>query len=267
MPIALNDWVYQNLIIMTNYPTNISNSQWQVISKFVDVKRARKYALREVINAILYMVKTGCQWRLLPADFPKWQMVFYYFNTWKKQGVWKQLHDEIVKRTRLKAGRKAYPTAGIIDSQSVKGTLVSSQSSGYDAGKKIKGIKRHIVVDTIGLVLAVVIHSASVQDRGGAVFAIERMKQKWKSIKLVFADGGYTGELIKAIKGQFRITLEIIKRNEQHAFKILPKRWIVERTFAWIDTNRRNSKYYERLDDTGVAMVYIASMRVMLNRL
>lgn len=252
---------------MTNYSTNISNSQWQVISKFVDSKRIRKYDLREVINAILYLVKTGCQWRLLPSDFPKWQMVFYYFNTWKKQGIWKQVHDELVKMTRKKAGRQASPTAGIIDSQSVKGTLVSCQSKGYDAGKKIKGIKRHILVDTLGLVLAVLIHSASVQDRSGATLVIACMKQQWKRIKIIFADGGYTGELIKDIKRQFKITLEIIKRNELHAFKILPKRWIVERTFAWIDANRRNSKYYERLDDTGAAMVQIASMRVMLNRL
>ena len=119
----------------------------------------------------------------------------------------------------------------------------------------------------MGLVLAVIIHSASIQDRGGAVFAIECLKQKWKNIKTIFADGGYSGELIKDIKQQFKITLEIIKRNELHVFKILPKRWIVERTFAWIDANRRNSKYYERLDDTGTAMVYISSMRVMLNRL
>lgn len=252
---------------MTNYSTNITNSQWKVISKFVDSKRARKYALRDVLNAILYLVKTGCQWRLLPADFPKWQAVFYYFNIWKKRGIWKQLHDALVKMTRLKSGKKAYPTAGIIDSQSVKGTLVSSQSNGYDAGKKVKGIKRHIVVDTIGMVLAVVIHSASVQDRSGAAVSIERMKQKWKRIKILFADGGYSGELIKIIKRQFRINLEIIKRNELHTFKILPKRWIVERTFAWIDTNRRNSKYYERFDETGVAMVHLSSIRLMLNRL
>lgn len=252
---------------MTNYSTNISNSQWQVISKFVDSKRIRKYDLREVINAILYLVKTGCQWRLLPADFPKWQMVFYYFNSWKKKEIWKQVHDELVKLTRKKAGRKPSPTAGIIDSQSVKATLVSCQSKGYDAGKKIKGVKRHILVDTLGLVLAVIIHSASVQDRSGAVLAIECMIKQWKRIKLIFADGGYSGALIKSIKQQYKITIEIIKRNELHQFKILPKRWIVERTFAWIDAHRRNSKYYERLDDTGTAMVHIASMRVMLNRL
>lgn len=252
---------------MTNYPTNISNSQWKIISKFLDAKRSRKYDLREIVNAILYMVKTGCQWRMLPADFPSWTIVYYYFATWKKKGLWKQIHDKLVEDTRINAGKKRQPTAGIIDSQTVKGTLVSCESRGYDAGKKIKGIKRHILVDTLGLVLGVVIQSASVQDRKGAIMVVECLSEKWNKIIKIFADGGYSGGLIEVIKKQYKITLEIIKRSELHLFKILPKRWIVERTFAWIDTHRRNSKYYERLDNTGIAMVYIASIRIMLSRL
>lgn len=252
---------------MTNYPTNISNSQWQVISKFFDLQRSRKYDLREIVNAILYLVKTECQWRMLPTDFPKWSIVYYYFNTWKKKGLWEQIHDSLVTVTRLKAGKKAQPTAGIIDSQSVKTTLVSCQSKGYDAGKKIKGIKRHILVDTMGLVLAVVIQSASVQDRVGAAAVIRCLTRKWKKIVKIFADGGYCGKVIEDIKKQFNITLEIVKRTELHVFRILPKRWIVERTFAWIDVHRRNAKYYERLDDTGIVMVQIAAIRIMLNRL
>lgn len=145
--------------------------------------------------------------------------------------------------------------------------MVSSESRGYDAGKKIKGIKRHILVDTLGLVLGVVIQGASVQDRSGAIPVIECLVEKWNKIIKIFADGGYSGGLIEAVKKQYRITVEIVKRTELHLFKILPKRWIVERTFAWIDTHRRNSKYYERLNDTGVAMVHIASIRIMLNRL
>lgn len=252
---------------MTNYPTNMRNSQWQVISKFLDVKRIRKYDLQEIVNAILYIVKTGCQWRMLPADFPSWTIVYYYFNTWKVKGLWKQIHDQMIEDTRLKTGKKRQPTAGIIDSQTVKGTMVSSESRGYDAGKKIKGVKRHIIVDTLGLVLGVVIQSASIQDRKGAVSVVECLSAKWNKIVKIFADGGYSGGLIETIKKQYKITLEIIKRSEMHLFKILPKRWIVERTFAWIDTHRRNSKYYERLDNTGVAMVHIASIRIMLNRL
>jgi len=252
---------------MTNYPTDLSNSQWQVISKFLDLKRSRKFDLREIVNGILYLVKSGCQWQMLPRDFPNWPMVYYYFNTWKKTGLLEKIHESLVKKIRKKAGKKPQPTAGIIDAQSVKNTLVNCESKGFDAGKKIKGIKRHIIVDTMGLVLAVVIQSASIQDRDGSKEVIERLTLKYKGVVKIFADGGYRGKLIAWAKEQFNIDLEIVKRNEQHLFKILPKRWIVERTFSWIDTNRRNSKFYERLDNTGVAMVHLSAIRLMLNRL
>ena len=156
---------------------------------------------------------------------------------------------------------------GIIDAQNVKNTLVSSENKGFDAGKKVKGIKRHIIVDTLGLVLAVAIQSASVQDRDGAVEVIEKLCESWKKIIKIFADGGYRGQLITTIKTKFKIQLEIIKRNQLHQFKVLPKRWIVERTFAWIDTNRRCSKNYERLNDTNVAIVQLASIRTILNKI
>jgi putative transposase len=148
----------------------------------------------------------------------------------------------------------------------VKSTLVSSQDKGFDAGKKIKGIKRHIIVDTLGLILAVVIQSASVQDRDGAVSVINKLMENWRRVIKIFADGGYGGKLIGKVKDMFKIELEIIKRDELHTFKILPKRWIVERTFSWIDTNRRNSKNYERLNNTSVAMVHISAIRIMMNR-
>ncbi len=252
---------------MSDYPTNLSNSQWQSISKFLDLKRIRKFDLREVVNGILYLVKTGCQWRMLPKCFPNWPMIYYYFNSWKASGLIEKIHESLVKRIRKEAGRKKQPSAGIIDAQSVKTTLVSSESKGFDAGKKIKGIKRHIIVDTLGLVLAVVIHSAAIQDRDGSKEVIRKLSFKWKKIIKIFADGGYRGQLIDWVKQRFKIELEIIKRNELHLFKILPKRWVVERTFSWIDTNRRNSKFYERLDNTGVAMVHLSSIRIMLNRL
>lgn len=251
---------------MTNYPTNVSNSQWQIISKFLDIKRNRKYDLREIINGILYLVKTGCQWRMLPGDFPQWQLVYYYFSVWKNNGVLEQIHESLVEKIRKQQGKNEEPTVGIIDAQSVKNTLVSSQSKGFDAGKKIKGVKRHIIVDTLGLILAVVIQSASVQDRDGATDVIDKLMESWKKIIKIFADGGYRGKLIDTVKSKFKITLEIIKRDELHIFKILPKRWIVERTFSWIDTNRRNSKNYERLDQTSEAMVHLSAIRIMLNR-
>jgi len=251
---------------MTNHSTNLSDNQWQFISKNLDLARSRKYELREIVNSILYLVKTGCQWRLLPGDFPKWQIVYYYFSVWKNNETIEIIHESLVEKTRKQKGKSEEPSVGIIDAQSVKNTLVSSENKGFDAGKKIKGIKRHIIVDTLGLVLAVVVQSASVQDRDGAVDVVNKMLESWKKIIKIFADGGYRGQLIKTIKTTFKIELEIIKRNELHTFKILPKRWIVERTFAWIDTNRRNSKNYERLNNTSVAMVHLSAIRIMLNR-
>ena len=251
---------------MTSYPTNVSDSQWQIISKYLDVERNRKYELREIVNAILYLVKTGCQWRMLPGDFPQWTIVYYYFSVWKQNGILEQIHECLVEKIRKQRNKKEEPSVGIIDAQSVKSTLVSSQDKGFDAGKKIKGIKRHIIVDTLGLILAVVIQSASVQDRDGAISVINKLTENWKKIIKIFADSGYRGELIAKVQTRFKIELEIIKRNELHTFKVLPKRWIVERTFAWIDTNRRNSKNYERLNNTSVAMVHLAAIRIMLNR-
>src|SRR5215210_7246929 len=249
---------------MTNYPTNVSDSQWQIISKYLDKERNRKYDLREIVNGILYLVNTGCQWRMLPRDFAPWKTIYYYFSKCKKGGIFEVIHESLVEKVRVMQGKKEEPTVGIIDAQSVKNTLVSSEDKGFDAGKKTKGIKRHIIVDTLGLVLAVVIQSASVQDRDGAVDVVSKLCESWKRVVKIFADGGYRGQLINTIKTKFKIELEIIKRNELHTFKILPKRWIVERTFAWIDTNRRNSKNYERLNNTSVAMVHLSAIRIML---
>jgi putative transposase len=250
---------------MTSYPTNVSNSQWQIISKFLNTARNRKYSLREILNAIFYLVKTGCQWRMLPSDFAHWKIVYYYFSTWKKRGILSDIHEALVEKIRKANGKQEEPSVGIIDAQSVKNTLVSCEDKGFDAGKKIKGIKRHIIVDTLGLILCVVIQSASVQDRNGGIEVIERLVESWKKIVKIFADGGYNGTLISKIKERFKIKLEIIKRGEQHKFQVLPKRWIVERTFAWLDTNRRNAKHYERLNDTGEAMVHLAAIRFMSN--
>ncbi len=251
---------------MTNYPTDLSNSQWEVISKYLDTQRSRKYALRQIVDAILYLVKTGCQWRMLPHDFPNWKIVYYYFSRWKKDLVIEHIHEMLVEKIRVQDSRNEEPTVGIIDAQSVKNTLVSSESRGFDAGKKVKGIKRHIIVDSLGLILAVVIQSGCTQDRDGAVEVVEKLVESWRKIIKIFADSGYRGAIIEKIKHRFKITVEIIKRTEQHLFKVLPKRWIVERTFAWIETNRRNAKYYERLNDTGVAMVQLSAIRIMLNR-
>jgi len=251
---------------MTNYPTNLSDSQWQYISIYLDTNRNRKYPLREIVNAILYVVKSGCQWRMLPGDFAPWKLVYYYFDTWKKSETFELINDCLIEQTRLKQGKKEQPTVGILDAQSVKSTLVSSESQGFDAGKRIKGIKRHLIVDTLGMVLAVVIQGASVQDRNGAMEVIDKLFETWNGIIKIFADYGYRGTLVEKVKTKFKAVFEVIKRTESHTFKILPKRWIVERTFAWIDTNRRNSKNYERLNNTAVAMIHLSAIRIMLNR-
>ena len=203
---------------------------------------------------------------MLPGDFAPWKIVYYYFSDWKKKGIWEDIHELLVEKVRVLYGKSEEPAVGIINAQSVKNTLVSSGDKGFDAGKKIKGIKRHIIVDTLGMILAVVIQGVSVHDRDEAASVIEKMTGSWKKIIKIFADGGYRGELIKKVKKQFKIELEIKKRDELHTFKILPKRWIVERTFAWIDASRRNSKNYERLNDTSVAMIHLSAIRIMPNR-
>jgi putative transposase len=251
---------------MTTYSSNLSDDQWTIISLFFDLKRSRKYDLKEIVNGILYLVKTGCQWRMLPGDFPSWRIVYYYFSTWKKNLLWEEIHEVLVIKIRKLTDKNEEPSVGIIDAQSVKSSLVSAEDKGFDAGKKIKGIKRHIIVDTLGMILAVIIQGASVQDRVGAPSVIKNMKENWIKVTKIFADGGYTGTLIEKVKVAFNINIEVIKRTEQHTFKILPKRWIVERTFAWIDSNRRNSKNYERLNQTSVTMVQLSAIRIMLNR-
>jgi putative transposase len=251
---------------MKTYPSNLTDNQWQYIAKFLDVQRRRKHALREVVNAILYLIKSGCQWRMLPVDFPRWKLVYYYFSVWNKSGLFDLMQEALVEKTRKTSGRNLRPTVGIIDSQSVKSTLVSTESKGFDAGKQIMGIKRHIVTDTLGLILTVIVHSASIQDRDGAKVVIEKLNQYWQSVTLLFADGGYRGKLIDWVKALYSISLHIIKRDKLHTFKVLPKRWIVERTFAWIDANRRSAKNYERLTQTSQAIVQLAAIRTMINR-
>jgi putative transposase len=251
---------------MTCYPSNLSSSQWQYIAKFLDIQKRRKHDLREVVNAILYLVKSGCQWRMLPRDFPKWQLVYYYFALWKRSGLFDVMQEALVEKTREANGKAQPPSVGIIDAQSVRSSLVSSQERGFDAGKRVMGIKRHIVTDTLGLVLMVVIHSAALQDRDGARLVMQKLREYWQSIRILFADGGYRGKLIEWAKQFYNFTLLIIKRDKLPTFKVLPKRWIVGRTFAWIDANRRTAKNYERLTLTSQAIVQLAAIRTMINR-
>lgn len=255
-----------NILIMKHYQSDLSDNQWQFIKNMVEDNRKRKYNLRGILDAILYISKSGCQWRMLPKHFAPLESVYYYFRKWKMNGLLEEIHDFLVDKLRLKKGKKALPSVGIIDSQSIKSSNVCIGEVGYDGGKKVKGRKRHIVVDTLGLLLVVVIHSATPHDSKGAIKVLQALKDKFLgNIKKVFADGGYRGELIDWAKQELGILLEIVKRNEMSKFKILPKRWIVERTFAWISFQRRNSKDYERLPESSVAFMQIAMIRLMLN--
>jgi putative transposase len=221
----------------------------------------------DVVCAIFYVLRSGCAWRLLPNDFPKWQTVYWYFNTWRKEKVWKSINDTLRVKLRKAIGKDEEPSAGIIDSQSVK-TTDKGGLKGYDAGKKTKGRKRHIIVDTLGLLLGVVVHSAGIQDRDGAKLVFKKIKGIFFRLILIWADGGYAGKLIDWVKAQINLELKIIKRNtELKGFHILPKRWIVERTFAWFHKYRRLSKDYEYLTDTSENMLYIAMIHIMCRRL
>lgn len=252
---------------MKIYPSDTTDSQWQVIKNLVDDERKRKHKMREIVNAILYITKTGCQWRMLPKDYAPWQTVYYYFRKWKRDGLIEEIHDNLVCQIRLKMKRTPSPSVGIIDSQSVKTINVCEDDIGYDGGKKIKGRKRHIVVDTLGLLLSVVIHSANIHDSKAAEGVLQELKNKYlNGIVKIFADGGYRGELIEKVKLKFDWILEIVKRNEVGQFEILPKRWIVERTFAWISFQRRTSKDYERQSESSIAFIQLAMIRVMLNK-
>lgn len=250
---------------MKNYASELTDTEYKIIEKTLSDQRKRKYDLLQIWNAIFYLLKTGCPWRYLSREYPPWKTVYYYFNKWKKEGVIEELHDHLLEVQRKKQGKESSPSVGIIDSQSVK-TSCCAMARGYDAGKRVKGVKRHIVVDTLGLLMAIVVHTADIQDRDGARLVLEKLRFKYPRLKIIYADGGYAGKLITYVAETFNWVLSIIKRNEEKKFVVLPKRWIVERTFAWLDNHRRLAKDYERLNSTSMAMVQLAMIRTMLKK-
>ena len=254
-----------------NYPTDLTDRQWDCIRDLIPAAkpggRPRQLDMRQVLNALLYLVVTGVQWRLLPQEYPAWQSVYYYFRRWRDEGVWQRIHDALRARVRKKAGRHKHPTAAVLDSQSIKGSQVPGVR-GYDGGKLLTGRKRHLLVDTMGLVLAVLVTSASVSDAAGARRLLSRLGGACKKLRRIFVDGAYRGELLLWVLVHCRFVLSPVLRPEgSKGFLVLPRRWVVERTFAWLTRCRRLAREYESLPASSEAMIYLAMIRLMTRRL
>ena len=260
------------------YPSSsVTDAQWALLEPLLPPPgnaegrggRPEKHCRRLVLDAIFYVVRGGIAWRQLPAEFPPATTVYAIFARWVRTGMWQRIHDVLRDRVRAQGGRNPLPSAAIIDSQSVQGSdTVPGSSRGYDAGKKTNGRKRHIAVDTNGLLLAVVVTMAGIQDRDGAFRLLAALRARFSTISLVWADGGYAGRLIDWTKTVLSLTIQVVKRtDEAKGFKVLPRRWVVERTFAWICKHRRCVRDYETRPDHHEAMIYIAMIATMSRRL
>jgi transposase len=254
------------------YASDVTDEEWALIEGSLPpakrLGRPRTTELREVVNALLYMLTTGCQWRQLPKEFPPFSTVQRFFYRWRDDGLWQTINHSLVMRVREASGRAASPTAGVLDSQSVK-TTEAGGPRGYDAGKKVKGRKRHLLTDTLGLPVAAVVHEADIQDRDGAPLVLAAARHLYPWLRHVFADGGYSGAKLATALGKIgRWTIEIVKRCDiATGFVVLPRRWVVERTFAWLNRNRRLAKDFEASIESALAWLFLASIKLLARRL
>ena len=256
------------------YASDLTEDEWKIIEPLIPKAkpggRPSKHTRRKILNAIFYLNRTGCQWSMLPKDFPPKSTVFDCFSAWRKSGLWVELNHRLRVMVRVADGRKPSPTAAILDSQSVKAAEQGGEAIGYDAGKKIGGRKRHILVDVLGMVLGVCVTSASVQDRDGAVTLLSSLYLLFGRLQIIWADSGYAGTLVAWVKGLRpfgKLHLDIVRRSDDaKGFQLVRQRWIIERTFAWLYKSRRLSRDDEKRVDHSESHIDVCMCRLMLKR-
>ncbi|HEV2459991.1 MAG TPA: IS5 family transposase [Ktedonobacterales bacterium] len=257
----------------TNYPSSLSNAEWDCLQRFLPPRsphgKLRRHCLRIIFDALFYLLRTGCPWRYLPSNFPPWQTVYYHFRQFCRTGLWRHLWRELRAAERRRVGKDPHPSAAIMDAQSVKTVEESAHISGFDAHKCVKGRKRHLLVDTLGLPISVYVTPADLHDTQGARRLLVGRKSFVPRLKKIWADAAYRGqELAEWCKAQGDWDLEVVERTPGvRGFAVLPKRWIVERTFGWLSRNRRLSKDYERKVQTSETLIEVAMIRLLVIRL